>query len=93
MTATRTSQAERDSYLVFRYNPKSKNPKTGMHTVHTWFSDTQTRCVCGRFHRDDKRLVTVKREDLHTVFGLFCKRCTWHDSDAERRLNTREPNE
>lgn len=86
-TAMRSTQTERDSSLVFRFNPKSKNPKTSMHTIHTWFSPIQTRCSCGRFDKDDIRLTTVKRADLHTVFGMFCKRCTWNDSDAERRLN------
>lgn len=87
MRLTTSSQAERDSHLVFRYNPKTKNPKTSMHTVHTWFSPLQASCVCGKYQRDDPRLDTVKREDLHTVFGMFCKRCTWHDPGAEKRLN------
>jgi len=83
---TIATQAERDSSLVFRYNPKSKNPKTSMHTIHTWLSPIQTYCMCGKFDKSDQRLAAAKREDLHTVFGMFCKRCTWHDPAAEHRL-------
>jgi hypothetical protein len=85
---TTLSRAERDAGLVFRYNAKSKNPATSMHTIHTWSGPHQTRCVCGRFNRDDPRLTTVQ---MPTIDGLLCKRCTWHSPDAERRLNTPRP--
>jgi len=81
------TREERDASMSFRYNPKSKNPKTKLHTIHTWNGLAQTRCWCGRFSKDDPRLVEVKRQDLPNVGGLFCKRCIWGDSDAERRLN------
>lgn len=84
------SRAERDDLLVFRYNPKQRSPKTGMHTIHVWVSENRSFCSCGRFHRDDTRLETVKRNELHTVFGLFCKRCTWSDPDAEQRLRSKQ---
>jgi len=72
--------------MTFRYNPESVNPKTSLHTIHTWSGEAQTWCVCGRFHRDDPRLLTVARAALQTFGGLHCKRCTWHIPDADRRL-------
>ncbi len=82
-----STNEERIANLVFRYNPKSINPATGLHTIHTWYSSIQTRCMCGRFHKDDPRLLVVARADLKGAHGIFCKRCTWNFSNAEELFN------
>lgn len=81
------SRAERDATLEFRYHPKIKNPKTHMHTIHTWTNDVQTRCMCGKYDRTNPKLKQVTRDELPSVFGLLCKRCTWSDPGITKRLN------
>ena len=85
--ANRRTRAERDAALVFRMNPKLRTPKTSLRGIHAWDHVETQWCTCGRFHKDDPRLITVA---LPRVDGLLCKRCIWTDWSTEQRLNTVE---
>jgi hypothetical protein len=77
------TQSERDAGLTFGYR-KSKNPKTKLHTIHT-FHAGQNECFCGRYERSDM-MKLINKDQLSGVSGLLCKRCTWHDPAAQERL-------
>jgi len=77
------TKAERDACLTFGYRA-AKNPNTGLHTVHT-FHAGQSRCFCGRYERSEM-LTLINTSQLPGVPGVLCKRCTWHDPGAQKRM-------